>query len=72
MSSKYKWNITGTPFVHKSSSFIKLMSYNTDYMHNIDISDPFPFSTNTLIKMGFDNGDIINKCKLIFRQLICK
>ena len=44
------------------------MSYNTDYMHNIDISDPFPFSTNTLIKMGFDNGDIINKCKFLFRR----
>jgi SNF2 family DNA or RNA helicase len=66
--SKYKWNITGTPFVDKSYSFIKLMSYNTNYIEKFDLCHSFPFSTKTLIKKGFSNGDIINKCKFLFRR----
>lgn len=70
LSSKYKWNITGTPFVDKSSSFLKLMSYNTDYINRLmdynltNMSD----TTNSLLDIGFDNGNIINKCKFLFRR----
>ena len=71
LSSKYRWNITGTPFVHKSVSFLKLMSYNTDYTSNFVFDwslTNMPFSTSTLIKLGFNNGDIIDKCKFLFRR----
>ena len=74
LSSKYKWNITGTPFVDKSSSFLKLMSYNTDYIYNlIDKRLVFDYnltnmSTNSLINIGFSDGNIINKCKFLFRR----
>lgn len=83
LSSKYKWNITGTPFVHKSSSFLKLMSYNTNYTYNFFdsttnwrsqvVQDPrwtnmSLFSTSDLIKLGFNNGDIITKCNFLFRR----
>jgi len=72
LSSKYKWCITGTPFVHKTYSFLKLMSYNTDYnsiskFHN-NTTNMTSFSTNTLIQLGLENGDIINKCKFLFRR----
>lgn len=70
LSSKYKWNITGTPFVDKSSSFLKLMSYNTDYINrstDYNLTN-MSVTTNSLINIGFGDGNIINKCKFLFRR----
>lgn len=73
--SKYKWNITGTPFVNKSNSFIKLMSYNTNYTNNLfienlitnEVVNMSSVSTSLLIKLGLDN-DVISKTKFLFRR----
>ena len=77
LKSKYKWNITGTPFVNKLPSFIKLMSYNTDYGQdtcNIIKNQPKNyltnidhFTTDNLIEMGLDKN-FINDCKFLFRR----
>lgn len=61
--STYKWNISGTPFANKLSSFINLMSYNTSYLsHNFS-----SLHTDNLIELGLDS-DIIKKCNFLFRR----
>lgn len=69
IQSKYKWNITGTPFVDKSSSFLKLMSYNTNYIdHNISTINLKLLPTNYLIEMGLAEDTFIDECKNLFRR----
>ena len=70
--SKYKWNITATPFVNGIYSFINLMSLNSDYLKNHN--KPRLYSHNhlnlsvlNLLNLGFES-DIINKCKILFRK----
>lgn len=66
IQSKYKWNITGTPFVDKLSSFLKLMSYNTNYIDsNINLK---LLSTNYLIERGLAEDIFIDQCKILFRR----
>lgn len=69
-SSIYKWNISGTPFANNVTSFINLMSYNTDYgkaYYNFDICKNECINLKVLVEFGLDS-DIINKCKFLFRR----
>jgi SNF2 family DNA or RNA helicase len=63
--SRYKWNITGTPFPNKLYSFINLMTYNTDYVD----SGRYDWlnKTTNMINIGL-SGDVIEKCKKLFRR----
>jgi len=71
--SRYKWNITGTPFPNKLNSFINLMTYNTDYITsdaNETMSDKMNDllnKTTNMINIGL-NGNIIERCKNLFRR----
>lgn len=72
-SSIYKWNISGTPFANNITSFINLMSYNSDYgkayyydFNNYIYRNEY-FNLNNLMEFGLDS-DIINKCKFLFRR----
>ena len=68
--SRYKWNITGTPFPNKLNSFINLMKYNTNYVvsdTSNDTSNDLLNRTTNMINMGL-SGDIIEKCKKLFRR----
>ena len=68
LSSMYKWNISGTPFANNVTSFINLMSYNTDYgkayYYDFDncIYRNEHVNLKNLLEFGLDS-DIINKCK---------
>ena len=66
INSTYKWNISGTPFANKLSSFINLMSYNTCYNNSCSLYNSC-VRTDDLIELGLDS-DIINKCKFLFRR----
>jgi SNF2 family DNA or RNA helicase len=69
-SSIYKWNISGTPFANNVTSFVNLMSYNTDYgkaYYNFDIYKNECINLKNLVEFGLDS-DIINKCKFLFRR----
>ena len=65
--STYKWNISGTPFANKLSSFINLMSYNSSYNNSGSLYNNNCARTDDLIELGLDS-DIINKCKFLFRR----
>jgi hypothetical protein len=72
-SSIYKWNISGTPFANNITSFINLMSYNSDYgkayyydFDNYIYRNEY-FNLKSLMEFGLDS-DIINKCKFLFRR----
>jgi SNF2 family DNA or RNA helicase len=73
LSSMYKWNISGTPFANNVTSFINLMSYNTDYgkayYYDFDncIYRNEHVNLKNLLEFGLDS-DIINKCKFLFRR----
>lgn len=60
--SKYKWNITATPFANNIGGFLNLMYYNSDYIKN-----NMCFSVSNLLRLGFDSN-IIEKCKIMFRR----
>ena len=64
--SRYKWNITGTPFPNKLHSFINLMTYNTDYVDS-GVSYALLNKTTDMINIGL-SGDVIEKCKKLFRR----
>jgi SNF2 family DNA or RNA helicase len=66
LKSKYRWNITGTPFPNKLDSFISLMSYNTSYVKR-GLCEVRNMNVTELISLGF-NSDIILKCKELFRR----
>jgi hypothetical protein len=67
INSTYKWNISGTPFANKLSSFINLMSYNTCYNNSCSLYNNNCLRTDDLIELGLDSN-IINKCKFLFRR----
>ena len=71
LNSIYRWNISGTPFANNITSFINLMSYNTNYgnLYNLNKSiwSNNDFSTSDLLRLGM-NSDIINKCSFLFRR----
>lgn len=76
IKSKYRWNISGTPFANKLDSFIYLMSYNTTYNEltnqkniwtNIGRCKIEDVDLNTIILNGF-GSDIILKCSNLFRR----
>lgn len=72
-SSMYKWNISGTPFANNITSFINLMSYNSDYgkayyydFDNCIYRNEY-FSLKSMLEFGLDSN-IINKCNFLFRR----
>jgi SNF2 family DNA or RNA helicase len=71
-SSKYKWNITATPFANGINGFINLMSYNSEYVNNSSIvlyNNYNDLSVSNLLSLGFESDTtIINKCKKLFRK----
>jgi len=71
--SKYKWNITATPFANGINGFINLMSYSSEYINNsgIYLYNNFndDLSVSDLLSLGFQSDTtIINKCKKLFRK----
>jgi SNF2 family DNA or RNA helicase len=67
IQSVYKWNISGTPFANKISSFINLMSFISDYGNvECDINEN-TLTTDNLIKWGMESG-IVDKSKILFRR----
>lgn len=75
-SSKYKWNITATPFANGINGFINLMSYTSEYVNKSSILEYNNYNdlhVSSLLGLGFQSDtigtiDIINKCKKLFRK----
>ncbi|NBU33968.1 hypothetical protein EB118_03120 [bacterium] len=68
--SDYKWNITGTPFPNGVSSFLNLISYNTEYTDHLQC--PVMYGIDSLpvslwMSMGLDSG-LVEKCSHLFRR----
>jgi SNF2 family DNA or RNA helicase len=71
-SSKYKWNITATPFANGINGFINLMSYSSDYVNTSSVTyynNYNDLSVSNLLNLGFNSDTmIINECKKLFRK----
>jgi SNF2 family DNA or RNA helicase len=67
--STYKWNISGTPFANKITSFMNLMSFVSDYANaecDCDVNEN-TLTTDNLIKWGMES-DIVGKSSVLFRR----
>jgi SNF2 family DNA or RNA helicase len=53
LSSKYKWNISGTPFAKGLDSMIDCLEYNTSFCRD---------EKNKI------NGELLDNCKILFRR----
>ena len=63
IQSRYKWNITGTPFANGIQGFTNMMSnISNDCIRHCNKDN-----LNNLIEFGF-NSNIIAKCKNLFRR----
>lgn len=65
LKSKFRWNITATPFTNGVSGFINMMnnisSYGKNFIYNKNLD------TNDLIELGMESN-IVKKCNFLFRR----
>ena len=65
LQSKYKWNITGTPFANGLDSFLHLMSYNTSMKRHY--KDVFNMFAQDLFNLKL-NSNLIDNTYFLFRR----
>jgi len=66
INSKYKWNISGTPFANGVSSFLNLMSYITDFDHKRELDWNTLHSENIITSEINLIDDLIGKTRHLF------
>lgn len=65
LQSTFKWNISATPFAHKTNGYIDIMNYISDYTRVLHYTNEY--STSSLIRLGMESG-VIEKTKRLFRR----
>lgn len=67
IQSKYKWNVTGTPFANQINSYVQLLSYNTTLPWKQEVTNVMNLTLSSLIAMGFDSS-LVGDTRGLFRR----